>query len=38
MTDGALLYVTVSGTDGVTYVYASNEPAPTKRPVAFETR
>jgi hypothetical protein len=38
MTDGAFLYVNVSGVDGVTYFYASTKPAPTDLPVAFELR
>lgn len=36
MTDGAFLYVNVSGANGVTYLYASSKPAGTDEPVAFE--
>jgi hypothetical protein len=36
MTDGAFLYVRVSGVKGVTYFYASNKPTATDDPVAFE--
>jgi hypothetical protein len=37
MTDGAFLYVGVGG-NGLTYLFASNKPAPTDEPVAFEIR
>jgi len=36
MTDGAFLYCAVHGTDGITYIYESNEPGPSDLPVAIE--
>jgi hypothetical protein len=36
MTDGALLYCDIHGTNGITYIYASNKPKPADQPVAIE--
>jgi len=36
MTDGAFLYCTINGAQGITYVYASNHPKPNDEPVALE--
>jgi hypothetical protein len=38
MTDGAFLHCSVNGVDGVTYVYASNDPDPRDEPVAIELK
>jgi hypothetical protein len=35
MTDGAFLYVSVNGSDRVTYMYASNQPRPGDEPVGI---
>src|SRR6266851_8985602 len=35
MTDGAFLYVSVNGSDRVTYMYASNQPRPDDEPVGI---
>ena len=37
-TDGAFMCVSVRGNDGLTYMYASNEPQPDDGPVAIEIR
>lgn len=38
LTDGAFLYCAINGTDGVTYIYGSNDPKPDQQPVAIEFR
>jgi hypothetical protein len=36
LTDGAFLYCTIHGTNGIMYIYASNQPEPADQPVAIE--
>ena len=38
LTDGAFLYCAIHGANGITYIYASNNPRPRDWPVAIEFR
>jgi hypothetical protein len=38
LTDGAFLFCGINGVDGITYIYASNEPKTQDEPVAIEFR